>query len=65
MTMRHITVQRALARVPLFYYVARRPAGFPLAVVYLLWVAVVAGLYPACHWFAGVKSQCGGVLRYF
>ena len=39
--------------------------GFPLPVVYLVWIAVVAALYPACRWFAGVKSRRGGVLRYF
>jgi uncharacterized membrane protein len=38
--------------------------GFPLPVVYLVWIAVVAVLYPACRWFAGVKARRGGVLRY-
>jgi uncharacterized membrane protein len=38
--------------------------GFPLPIVYLIWVAVVAVLYPACRWFAGVKSRRGGMLRY-
>jgi uncharacterized membrane protein len=31
--------------------------GFALPVVYLVWVAVVAALYPACRWFAGVKRR--------
>jgi uncharacterized membrane protein len=39
--------------------------GFSLPVVYLVWIGVVVGLYPACRWFAGVKSRRGGVLRYF
>lgn len=39
--------------------------GFPLPVVYLIWLGVVCTLYPACRWFAGAKSRRGGVLRYF
>lgn len=31
--------------------------GFGLPVVYLIWVAVVLGLYPACVWFSGVKDR--------
>ena len=31
--------------------------GVSLPVVYLLWVAVVLLLYPACRWFAGVKRR--------
>lgn len=31
--------------------------GFPLAGVYLAWIAVIALLYPACRWFAGVKAR--------
>ncbi len=31
--------------------------GFSLVVVYLIWAAVVAALYPACRWFAGVKQR--------
>jgi uncharacterized membrane protein len=31
--------------------------GFPLPVVYLVWLFAVAALYPACVWFAGVKSR--------
>jgi uncharacterized membrane protein len=38
--------------------------GFPLPVVYLIWVGVVVVLYPTCRWFAGVKARRGGVLRY-
>lgn len=30
--------------------------GFELGVVYAVWIAVVAGLYPACRWFADVKA---------
>jgi len=37
----------------------RFPAGFgyDLWVVYIAWVLIVAGLYPLCRWFAGVKSR--------
>ena len=31
--------------------------GFNLAIVYLIWIAVVASLYPACRWFADVKRR--------
>jgi len=33
--------------------------GFPLPVVYLIWVLVVVALYPACRWFADVKRRRG------
>jgi uncharacterized membrane protein len=39
------------------------PEGFPpdygygLAVVYVMWIVVVALLYPLCRWFAGVKQR--------
>lgn len=31
--------------------------GFNLAIVYLVWLAVVLSLYPACRWFADVKRR--------
>jgi uncharacterized membrane protein len=31
--------------------------GYSLPVVYLIWLAVVLLLYPACRWFAGVKQR--------
>ncbi len=31
--------------------------GYPLPVVYLIWVGVVLALYPACRWFAGLKAR--------
>ena len=31
--------------------------GYDLWVPYLVWVLVVAGLYPACRWFARVKAR--------
>jgi uncharacterized membrane protein len=31
--------------------------GFSLPVVYLIWLAVVALLYPLCRWFAAVKQR--------
>ena len=38
---------------------AARPEnfGFGLPVVYLVWIGVVAGLYPVCQWFARVKQR--------
>ena len=31
--------------------------GYDLPVVYLVWLGVVAALYPVCRWFAAVKSR--------
>ncbi len=31
--------------------------GYPLPVVYLVWIVVVALLYPLCSWFAEVKQR--------
>jgi len=38
--------------------------GFPLPVVYLVWLCVVVSLYPACRWYASLRAKYGGVLRY-
>jgi uncharacterized membrane protein len=32
-------------------------AGFSLPATYLIWAAIVAGLYPACRWFVGYKQR--------
>jgi len=32
--------------------------GYGLPVIYLVWIAVVVGLYPFCRWF-GIKKQGG------
>ncbi len=31
--------------------------GYSLPVVYLMWVFVVAAMYPLCRWFAGLKAR--------
>lgn len=31
--------------------------GYSLSVVYLVWLGVVLSLYPACRWFAALKSR--------
>jgi len=31
--------------------------GWGLPVIYLVWISVVAMLYPLCHWYAGVKKS--------
>jgi uncharacterized membrane protein len=44
-----------------------RPPGweYSLPIVYLVWAGVIAGLYPLCVWFAGVKQRhAGGWLSY-
>lgn len=38
--------------------------GFPLPVVYLVWILVVVSLFPACRWYASLRTRHGGVLRY-
>ena len=40
-------------------YPVTQPPGWPLPLpaIYLLWVVVVALLYPACRWYAGVKRR--------
>jgi len=41
-----------------FWDDARPPGfGFPLWGVYLAWIAIVALLYPACRWYAGLKQR--------
>jgi len=40
--------------------------GYELWVVYLVWAAVIAALYPLCRWFADVKARTRSpVLSYF
>jgi uncharacterized membrane protein len=31
--------------------------GYSLPIVYLVWIMVVASLYPLCRWFAGVRQR--------
>jgi uncharacterized membrane protein len=33
------------------------PYGYPLWVCYLVWIAVVAALYPACRWYGDLKQR--------
>ena len=39
-------------------------AGFPLPVVYLIWLTGLAILYPISRWYAGQRAKRGGLLRY-
>jgi uncharacterized membrane protein len=39
-------------------------AGFPLWVVYVLWIAIILALYPLCRWYSRQRQRHGGVLRY-
>lgn len=36
--------------------------GFGLYVVWSVWIAVVVGCYPACKWYAGIKSRSRNAL---
>ena len=31
--------------------------GYPLSVVYLIWILVVVIMYPLCRWYSGVKQR--------
>jgi hypothetical protein len=31
--------------------------GFSLGIVYLIWIAIVAGLYPLCKWYSKYKAS--------
>ncbi len=55
-------------RVPLFFYVAHlylysalgsvfTPTGSSLPVMYGYWIAGLAALYPACHWYNNIKRR--------
>ena len=35
--------------------------GYPLPVVYLIWILVVAALFPVCRWFAALRQRRGDV----
>ncbi len=39
-------------------------AGFPLPVVYLLWITGIAILYPLSSWYRGIRARRGGLFRY-
>ena len=35
----------------------RQGFGYELWVAYLVWIAIVIGLYPVCRWFARIKER--------
>ena len=39
-------------------------AGFPLPVVYLLWITALAILYPLSRWYRAIRASRGGLFRY-
>jgi hypothetical protein len=59
----------ALARYgPAIFDAEQLPSdyGYPLPVVYSIWLGVVLALYPICRWFANVKDRSRSAwLSYF
>lgn len=41
---------------PLWFIQSFKGYGYPLAIVYLVWIIVVAGLYPLCKWYDTYKQ---------
>ena len=35
----------------------QQPSGLKLGAVYLVWLSVVAALYPVCRWYGSYKSR--------
>src|SRR5262245_18903634 len=48
----------------LAHFPISEPSGWPLALpmVYVIWIALVAALYPVCRWYAGVKARSANPL---
>lgn len=44
-------------KIAVIFFYLPEGYGVSLGSVYLLWMVVVLMLYPACRWFAGVKSR--------
>lgn len=47
----------ALRQVAVIFFAYPPGFGVSLGTVYLLWLATIVALYPACAWFAGVKAR--------
>lgn len=56
---RYGTVRPAIESPTLDRFPITQLPGWPttLPVVYLIWICVVAALYPVCRWYAGVKRR--------
>ena len=46
------------------YFNVPPDAGFPLPMVYLLWITAIAILYPLSAWYRGIRARRGGIFRY-
>jgi uncharacterized membrane protein len=47
---------RWILHEPLWFIQSLKGYGFPLVVVYLVWIIIVAGLYPLCKWYDQYKQ---------
>lgn len=45
---------RGLQKIPFLFAIAGEGVG--LGIVYLIWILLIAGLYPLCKWYDGYKS---------
>jgi uncharacterized membrane protein len=46
-----------ILKEPLWFTKTLVGYGFSLGVVYLVWIAIVAGVYPLCKWYDGYKTN--------
>jgi len=46
-----------ILKEPLWFTKTLVGYGFPLGVVYLVWIAIVAGVYPLCKWYDRYKTN--------
>lgn len=51
---------KGLFEMPSALGLQKIPSDAPLWVIYAAWVVLVAMLYPACKWYAGVKARNAG-----
>jgi uncharacterized membrane protein len=46
-----------ILKQPLWFASSLKGYGFSLGIVYLVWISIVAGLYPLCKWYDNYKTN--------